>query len=103
LHAATDGNIRMDAVFYMQSALDEFATLSRELVGKIIMEIALLGRKGLQINNSDVRYSLETKSGDFSGLQLVSIMHVGIKSLDPNAETGTGLDREYELASSLQK
>ena len=103
LHAAADGNIRIDAVFYMQGALDEFAVLSRKQAGKIIMELALLGQKGLQINNPDVRYSLQTKSGDFSGLQLVSIMHVGIKSLDPNAETGTGLDRDYELASSLRK
>ncbi len=44
LHAATDGNIRMDAVFYMQSALDEFATLNRDQAGKIITEIALLGQ-----------------------------------------------------------
>lgn len=103
LHATVDGNIRMDAVFYMQSAIEEFATLSRAETGETTMEIVLLGQKGLQINNPDIRYSLKTKSGDFSGLQLVSIMHVGIKSLDPNAETGTGLDREYELAISLQK
>lgn len=66
------------------------------------MEIVLLGQKGLPINNPDIRYSLKTKPGDFSGLQLVSLMHVGIKSLDQNAETGTGLDREYELASRLR-
>ena len=83
--------------------MEEFATLSREEIGKITMEIVLLGQKGLQINNPDIRYSLESKPGDFSGLQLVSIMHVGIKLLDPHAETGTGLDREYELASSLPK
>ena len=103
LHAKVDGNIRMDAVFYMQNAMEEFATISRAQVGKITMEIVLLGEKGLQINNPDLRYSLESKPGDFSGLQLVSIMHVGIKLLDAHAETGTGLDREYELASSLLK
>ena len=103
LHAKVDGNARMDAVFYMQNAMQEFATLSQAEIGKITMEIVLLGQKGLQINNPDVRYSLESKPGDFSGLQLVSIMHVGIKLLDPNAETGTGLDREYKLASALSK
>lgn len=102
LHGKVDGKIRMDAVFYMQSALDEFVSLSREQIGKVVMEIALLGQKGLQINNPDARYSLETKSGDFSGLQLISIMHVGIRLLDARAETGTGLDREYELASNLR-
>ena len=64
------------------------------------MEIALLGRKDLQINNPDARYTLETKPGDFSGLQLISMRHVAIRFLDTRAETGTGLDREYELASS---
>jgi hypothetical protein len=80
LHTATAGNSRMDAVFYMRSSLDEFAALNREQAGKMIMEIALLGQKGLQINNPDVRYSPQTKPGDFSGLQLVSIMHVGLNS-----------------------
>lgn len=103
LHAKVDGNARMDAVLYMQSAIQEFSALTQAEVGKITMEIVLLGQKGLQINNPDVRYSLESKPGDFSGLQLVSIMHVGIKLLDPNAETGTGLDCEYELASTLSK
>ena len=102
LHAKVDGNVRMDVVFYMQCAMEEFAAIDPAQAGKIIMEIALLGQNGLQINNPDSRYRLETKSGDFSGLQLVSILHVGIKSLDSNAETGTGLDREYELASSLR-
>jgi len=102
LHAAVDGNVRMDAVFYMQHAMEEFAKLNRAELGEITMEIVLLGQKGLQINNPDVRYNLESKPGDYSGLQLVSMMHVGIKLLDPNADTGTGLDQEYALASRLK-
>ena len=102
LHATVDGNLRMDAVFYMPSALAEFATLSRVEAGEITMEIALLGQKGLQIHHPDIRYALKTMPGDFSGLQLVSLMHVGLKSLDSNVQTGTGFDREYELASGLR-
>ena len=64
------------------------------------MEIALLGQKDLQINNPDARYTLETKPGDFSGLQLISMRYVAIRFLDTRAETGPDLDREYELASS---
>ena len=103
LHAKVDGKVRMDAVFYMQSAMQDFAVISREQIGKIVLEIALLGQSGLKINEPDVRYTLANKAGDFSGLQLISIMHVGIKQLDPEAESGTGLDREYELATGLQK
>jgi tetratricopeptide (TPR) repeat protein len=102
LHATVGGNVRMDAVFYMQGAMDAFAALPKEQIGKIVMEIALLGQNGLKINEPEVRYSLNSMSGDFSGLQLISIMHVGIKLFDPTAETGTSLDREYELALGLR-
>lgn len=102
LHATVDGNVRMDAVFYMQGAMDDFAKNSPQEIGQIVMEIALLGQNGLQINKPDMRYSLKNLPGDFSGLQLVSIMHVGIRLLDPKADTGTGLDREYDLAMAMR-
>lgn len=101
LHHAVDGNVRMDAVFYMQGAMDDFAKKSKQDIGQLVMEIALLGQKGLQINNPDVRYTLKNLPGDFSGLQLLSIMHAGIRLLDPNADPGTGLDREYALALTM--
>ena len=101
LHATVDGNVRMDAVFYMQGAMDDFAKKSKQEIGQLVMEIALLGQNGLQINNPDMRYTLKNLPGDFSGLQLISIMHAGIRLLDPKAETGTGLDREYELARAM--
>ena len=91
----------MDAVFYMQGAMDEFDKKSQEEISQIVMEIALLGQGGLQINKPDKRYSLKSSPGDFSGLQLVSIMHTGIRLLDPKADTATGLDREYELAIAM--
>lgn len=101
LHATVDGKVRMDAVFYMQGAMDDFSKKSKQEIGQLVMEIALLGQNGLQINNPDMRYTLKNLPGDFSGLQLISIMHAGIRLLDPKAETGTGLDREYELALAM--
>ena len=101
LHKSVDGEVRMDAVFYMQGAMDEFSRKSKQEIGQIVMEIALLGQGGLQINKPAVRYSLKNLPGDFSGLQLVSIMHAGIRLLDPKADTGTGLDREYEMAMAM--
>jgi tetratricopeptide (TPR) repeat protein len=102
LHDTVDGKVRMDAVYYMQSAMDEFSRRSKQEIGQIIMEIALLGQSGLQINKPDTRYSLKNLPGDFSGLQLVSIMHAGIRLLDPKADPGTGLDREYDLATTMR-
>lgn len=98
LRAAVAGELRIDAVMYMRSALEKFGNMPRDKLGQIVMEIALLGRKGLSINEPAVRYSLTNMPGDFSGLQLLSMMHVGIRMLDPNAPTGTDLDREYAAA-----
>ena len=103
LHQTVDGNIRMDAVMYMQGAMEDFAKLPRETVGQIVMEIATLGQQGLQINDASVRYDLKSKPGDYSGLHLLSMMHVGIKLLDSSADTGSGLDREYLLAKAMKK
>jgi tetratricopeptide (TPR) repeat protein len=103
LHTTVAGNIRMDVVMYMQGAMEDFAELPRESVGQIVMEIALLGQSGLQINDPKVRYNLKSKPGDYSGLHLLSMMHVGIKLFDPNADTESGLDQEYELATAMKK
>ena len=102
LHDSVDGKVRMDAVFYMQGALDQFAGKSRQEIGQIVMEIGLLGQGGLQVNKPEVRYSLKNLPGDFSGLQLLSIIHAGMRLFDQNVDTGTGLDREYELAIAMR-
>ncbi len=101
LHAPVDGKLRMDAVFYIQSALETFSSRSRQQIGEIVMEIARLGEQGLKIHDPAVRYNLATLPGDYSGLQLMSMMHAGVRTLDPKADPGTGLDREYEMALSM--
>jgi tetratricopeptide (TPR) repeat protein len=98
---ATDGAVRMDAVFYLQDALERFAAMEPAQVGRITMEIALLGRQGLEINNPDQRYRLDNLPGEFSGLHLLCLMHAGIRQFDAKAETGSGLDKEYDLAKSM--
>jgi len=40
--------------------------------------------------------------GDFSGLHLLCLMHAGIRLLDPQADTGTGLDQEYAMAVAMR-
>ncbi|KAI5912142.1 tetratricopeptide repeat protein [Thauera sp. 2A1] len=103
LRSAVDGGLRMDAVMYMQAALDRFAKLEQAKVGQIVMEIALLGRNGLEINKPAVRYTLQNLEGEFSGLALLAYMHVGFRMFDPKGDAGTGLDREYEAAVKMQR
>ena len=103
MRAAVDGGLRMDAVMYMQAALDRFAKLDQAKVGQIVMEIALLGRNGLEINKPAVRYTLQNLEGEFSGLALLAYMHVGFRMFDAKGDAGTGLDREYEAAVKMRR
>jgi hypothetical protein len=102
LHETVGGKPRMDAVMYMQGAMDTFASLPREKVGEIVMEIARLGQSGLAINDREHRYSLKSLPGDYSGLHLMCLMHVGFLMFDSNTDPGTGLQREYDLAVSMR-
>ncbi len=101
LRKAVDDGYRPDAVEYMLAAMKRFAELPREQVGRVTMEIARLGETGLEINNPKKRYSLTNLDGDFSGLQLLCYMHVGMAIFDPKVDCGSGLQREYEIAKGV--
>ena len=101
LHGAVDGGFRPDVVEYMLAAMKLFAAMPKEKVGPIVLEIAQLGEQGLAINTPTKRYTLSLLPGKFSGLQLLSYMHVGMRQFMPDADTGTGLDKEYLIAKGL--
>jgi len=85
----------------MIGAMKRFSELPSEQVGHAVMEIAQLGQTGLEINNPLKRYSLTNLDGDFSGLQLLCYMHVGMALFDPGVDCGSGLQREYEIAKGM--
>ncbi len=96
------GNLRMDAVFYMVEAIKRFRLLTPELVGQITLEIAVLGRSGLDTNDADKRYEIKLIPDEtFSGLNLLAMMHVGVRQFNKDAETGSGLDEEYKTAVAM--
>jgi tetratricopeptide (TPR) repeat protein len=101
LRKVVDGGYRPDAVEYMIGAMKRFTDLPHEQVGRAVMEIAQLGETGLEINNPLKRYSLTNLEGDFSGLQLLCYMHVGMAQFDPGMDCGSGLQREFEIAKGL--
>jgi len=101
LRRAVDDGVRPDAVEYMTGAMKRFAELPRDQVGRATLEIAQLGEGGLEINNPAKRYSLTSLEGDFSGLQLLCYMHVGMALFAPDTDCGSGLKREYELAKGI--
>lgn len=92
---------RTDVVFYCVSAMRHFRGKTKEQVNRITLEIALLGRQGLDINDPDQKYTLKTMKGSFSGLQLFSFMYVGFRIIDPTIDAGMDISREYEEALRL--
>lgn len=101
LRKSVDGAIRMDVVHYMIDALQKFGAMPKKQVGEIVGEIAILGRSGLSINDPDKRYSLRNLPGDFSGLQLLSMMHAGVRLFDEHTNTGADFDKELSVARAM--
>ncbi len=92
---------RMDAVMYCLDALEKFEAMTDEQVRAVTLEIALLGRQGLDTNDPAPKYSLRSLPGEFTGLQLVSLLNVGFKRINPGHDMGFDLSKEYETAKQL--
>ena len=92
---------RPDAVMYCLSALKKFKEVGPAQTKAITFEISMLGRSGLDINNPDKKYQLKTIPGDFTGMQLLSYMYVGLKEIEPGLDSGIDLGKEYQQALAL--
>jgi tetratricopeptide (TPR) repeat protein len=100
-HFRETGDVRPDALAFCLDALTRFQQMSRERVQQITFEIAMLGTKGINPNNPDVRYSLKALPGSFSGLHLLCLEYAGFKILDPSVDIGFDLSKEYAQAKSI--
>ena len=101
LRSRTTG-LRMDVVTYIVDALRRFAAMNQQDVGKMTLEIAKLGESGLEINDPRQRYRIKSAPGEeFTGLQLISMMHVGVRQFQRDADTGADFDAEYAMALSM--
>ena len=101
MRATAPSGVRVDVVMYCKAALEKFKKLGPEKTNTITAEIALLGRQGLDINNPDKKYTLNSLDGEFTGLQLVSYMYVGFKKIAPDRDVGIDFSEEYNMALKL--
>ena len=85
------------------SAIEKFSAMSRDEIQRCAFEIAMLGTKGISVNNPDKRYTLKSMEGSFSGLQLVCYQYVGFKRIAPDMDIGFDLSKEYEAALRLSE
>jgi tetratricopeptide (TPR) repeat protein len=101
MEALKSKGLRVDAVMYCLGALEHLSSKPRNEIQLITSEIAFLGRRGLDINNPEKKYHLNSLEGDFTGLGLLCHMYVGFKILEQDLDIGADLSSEYEAALRL--
>ena len=93
------GSSRPDVFMYITSALERFQGMTKSQIQAIGVEIAILGQRGLDINDPERKYSLKTLPGQFCGLHLCSIMYTAFKQFAPTEDVGIDFSKEYEAAT----
>ena len=95
---ARGGGFRPDAMEYCLGALRRFEGMPKPEIQKIAFEIAMLGTRGLDVNDPAEKYSLGSIPGKFSGLHLLCIEYVGFQQIEPTLDLGFDLSAEYAEA-----
>ena len=88
-------------VAYCLDALRYFEGSGPAKANTVAMEIAMLGRSGLDINDPAQKYTLRSLPGQFGGMRLLSMMYVGFQIIAPGRDVGIDLSREYAEAKRL--
>lgn len=101
--AAAPNVERPDAVMYCLTALQKFDRMPIAEIQKIAFEIAILGTRGLSVNDPSKTYFLNSLPGEFTALQLVCLMYVGFKKFAPEQDVGFDLSQEYQRALQLYR
>jgi len=95
------GGERPDVVMYCLGALERFQDMTQDAIAGVGREIAILGMKGLDINDPARKYTLKSLPGTFSGLHLVSIMYAAFHQTSPGTDVGIDFSREYAQAREM--
>jgi Tfp pilus assembly protein PilF len=91
-------------VMYLLGALQRFENMDDAEVLEVTSEIALMGRFGLDYAAEEQKYTLRSLPNErFSGLQLMCLMYVGLKRVDPSMDTGMPFADAYAAALSLHQ
>ena len=84
---------------YCLEALRRFENKSKKDVLMVASEIGILGMKGIDCVTPDKIYTLNSLPGEqFDGLQLLCLMYVGFKIVEPTLDTKLDFEKDYNLA-----
>lgn len=95
------GPLRIDVVTHLAEAINCFKELETESVQAAVYEIAMLGAKGLDINNPKSSYVVQSLDLRRSGLCLLAYLYAGTKIVAPMQDVGVDFSREYAEARRI--
>ena len=101
MREASHGGLRMDAVMYLLGALQRFDRMKPEEVQAVALEIAVVGQRGIDVNNPGSRYELRSLPGEFTGMHLMCLMFAAFRQVAPDSDIGFDLLAEYQAAQSM--
>ena len=88
-------------VMYCLSALKKFNDMEPQAIRAVLAEIEQLHQQGMDIYSSDLKYTLTSLPGNFTGLQLLCYRYVGLQMTDPDRNMGVNLDGAYAQAKRM--
>lgn len=95
-------NRQDEILIYCVEALRRYEAMSPASVAGVAREIALLGAGGIDYRTPGRVYEIPSLPGEkFSGLQLLCLMHVGMKKTNPAWDTGLDMDEEFRMAVEM--
>ena len=102
LRAIVPRGLRREVVLFCLAALETFKEAGREGTRAVVFDLASVAGGGLDINDRTPRFRLVSLPGEFSALQLVVYMYVGVKKTAPRTDPGIDFSREYAFALALR-
>ena len=97
------GGFQTDAMFYLINALEYFQDKDMRHIQEVTYEIGLLGRNGFELDNPEIKYTLKSMPGSFSGLCLLCFMYVGFQKINPQQDLRIDFSREYAAALAVHE
>ena len=95
----SSGDVQPDVVEYIKDALERFKAMDVPQIQMFALELATIGNKGLNIKDPAKKHQLQTWPGEYSGLQVISIMYAAFQQFAPTTDLGIDLSREYQIAT----
>jgi tetratricopeptide (TPR) repeat protein len=102
LKVSVPRGLRMDVVVFCLAALETYKEVGSERTQAVAFEIASLASSGLNIRDRTSRFRLLSLPGQFSSLQLVVTMYVGLKKVAPQTDPGIDFSKEYAFALAMR-